>query len=70
TPASRFLREVCCYIWGYNGSSLMFKVVIHGRHSHAINNPAVWSGVFVVMNFAIIVFDALRMEGLVAKTRC
>jgi drug/metabolite transporter (DMT)-like permease len=58
-PESRLFADIVVYIGVYTGFSLMYPVTIHERHSEKINNPALWSGLLVVMTLAIIVFYAL-----------
>ena len=58
-PESRLLPDIVVYIGVYTGFSLIYPVTIHERHSEKINNPALWSGLLVVMTLVIIVFYAL-----------
>jgi hypothetical protein len=58
-PESRLVPDVIVYIGVNTGFSLMYPITIHERHSRAINNPALWSALIVVMTLAIIVFYAL-----------
>jgi drug/metabolite transporter (DMT)-like permease len=58
-PESRLFPDMVVYIGIYTGFSLMYPRTIHERHSHMINNPALWSALIVVMTLAIIVFYAL-----------
>ena len=58
-PESRLLPDIVVYIGIYTGFSLMYPVTIHERHSGKINNPALWSGLLVVMTLGIIIIYAL-----------
>lgn len=58
-PESRLVPDIIVYIGLYTGFSLVYPVTIHERHSHKINNPALWSALIVIMTLAIIVFYAL-----------
>jgi hypothetical protein len=59
-PENRLLPDIIVYIGIYTGFSLMYPVTIHERHSHKINNPALWCSLIVVMTLAIIVFYAIK----------
>ena len=59
-PESRLLPDIVVYIGIYTGFSLVYPVTIHERHSHKVNNPALWCALIVVMTLAIIVFYAIK----------
>ncbi|PKL68387.1 MAG: hypothetical protein CVV30_10770 [Methanomicrobiales archaeon HGW-Methanomicrobiales-1] len=58
-PESRLVPDIIVYIGIYTGFSLVYPLTIHERHSRALNNPALWSALIVIMTLAIIVFYAI-----------